>query len=62
VPDEDGHLRRPEQDEAGAEQTVYDRETRVGWSRRMRSKFISLLPLEKYLQCAIQESTVAMEN
>jgi putative cardiolipin synthase len=47
--DEDGHLRWLEQDEAGAEETVSDREPRVGWSRRMRSNAISLLPLEKYL-------------
>lgn len=47
--DEEDHLRWHEGGSAASPEKVYSQEPLVGWSRRMRSAFIALLPLEKYL-------------
>jgi cardiolipin synthase C len=47
--DERGRLRWHEGGSAASPEKVYGQEPRVGWSRRMRSAFIALFPLEKYL-------------
>ena len=47
--DERGRLRWHEGGSVGSPEKIYSQEPQVGWSRRMRTGFIALLPLEKYL-------------
>ena len=47
--DDRDRLRWHEGGSAASPEKVYREEPRVGWSRRMRTAFIALLPLEKYL-------------